>query len=179
MGPALYLGHCSPNCRCRCHDTSLSIARLVFNSLFGRSQPRVECTESSCKHLQRVTFPVLRSFKQITAEVWIEGQSLTHFSLRMPRVVGQKDLIWLQDASLEAIRQKLWSRELTVTDVDPDGQSVLHVSAPIFDRRAVIHRLRLQTVTWRLMVDRSDAVLSIIALLTEHSAPTDWEFDGL
>lgn len=31
---------------------------------------------------------------------------------------------------------------------------------------------------FRLTADRSDMALSIIALLTEHLAPPDWEYEG-
>lgn len=126
-----YSGHCVPNCRCQCHKTTVSITRLVLNSLLGRSQPRVTCDEPTCRHLQRLSFTMLRSFRQITAELWIEGQSLTHVSLRMPRVVDHNDLLWLQDATLDDVRLKLSTRELTVNDVRPNGESVLHVSASL------------------------------------------------
>ncbi len=177
--PGHYSGHCGPNCKCQCHNTTVSIIPLLFKSLFGRSQPRVECNEPTCKHLQRMTFSVLRAFRQVTAEVWIEGQSLTHVTLRMPRVVGENGLVWLETTTLDAVRQRLSSRELTVNDVHPDGQSVLHVSIFLSGCRAVIHGPRSQTLTFRLTVDQSDAALSIIALLTEHSVPTDWERNGL
>lgn len=137
--PGHYSGHCGPNCKCRCHERSVSIIPLVLNSLFGRSQPRVECDEPTCKRLQRMTFSVLRAFRQITAEVWIEGQSLTHVTLRMPRVVGENDLFWLERATLDDVRQRLSSRELTVNDVHPDGLSVLHVSVFVSGCRAAIY----------------------------------------
>lgn len=131
--PGYYSRHCGPDCKCQCHITS--ITRLVFNSLFGWPQSHIECNEPTCNHLQRMTFSVLRSFRQITVELWIEGQSLTHVSLRMPRIVGFEDFIWLQTATLDQVRQKLSRRELTVHDVhhDPDGHSVLHVSVFLSD----------------------------------------------
>lgn len=49
----------------------------------------------------------------------------------MPRVVDEKDLHWLIVATPDQVREKLWSRELTVNDVSSDGFTVLHVSASI------------------------------------------------
>lgn len=137
--PVYHPGYCGPNCQCQCHKTPVSLARLVLNWLLGRSQPRIECNEPTCQHLQRTTFSVLRSFRQITAEVWIEGESLTHVYLRMPRVVKQEDFYWLQTATPNEVRRKLVSRELTVNDTESNGYSVLHVRQSLYNYQLGIH----------------------------------------
>lgn len=129
---------CDPSCTCQCHKPLIvSIANLVFDSFPGRMQPRARCGEPTCKQLQKITFTILGSIKRISVEIWIEGQSLTHVSLRMPRVVGRYDLDWLEWATLDDVRKKLSTRKLTVNDVLPDGESVLHVSASSY----MFHRL--------------------------------------
>lgn len=67
-------------------------------------------------------------FKQINVEIRVENQSSIHFSLRIPRMVRRRDLSWLRKATVDEVRAKLWSRELTVNDVDSNGFTVLHVS---------------------------------------------------
>ena len=62
-----------------------------------------------------------------------------HFCIQTSRVVHK--LFWLQWATLEEVRRKLLSRELTVNDVQPDGYSVLHVSASTFEYAVDIHAL--------------------------------------
>lgn len=121
---------CDSSCICQCHKPLVvSIANLVFNSVLGRTPPRIQCGELTCKQLQKIRFSMLGSIKWISVEIWIEGQSLTHVSLRMPRVVGRNDLDWLEWATLDDVRKKLSTRKLTVNDILPDGESVLHVSA--------------------------------------------------
>lgn len=96
----------------------------------------------------------------------------------MPRVVKQEDFYWLQTATPNEVRRKLASRELTVNDTESNGYSVLHVRQSLYNYQLGIHDPSSQTVLWRLSIEQSDTALSIVALLTEHSAPADWEFNG-
>ena len=53
-----------------------------------------------------------------------------HFCIQTPRVVQNLD--WLAWATLDEVKQKLSSRELTVNDVEPNRYSALHVSPSAF-----------------------------------------------
>lgn len=162
---------CPSDCKCRCHKASKSVIPFALSSILGRlyvphaqgilsmlSQPRKQCDEPTCKrhhtNLLRIKYYFPSWFQQINAEIRIENQSSVHFSLRIPRVVDEKDLYWLIVATPAQVREKLWSRELTVNDVSPDGYTVLHVSA-----YTQIHCVAVDTMKfWIVACDRkSDA----------------------
>ncbi|KAJ3543877.1 hypothetical protein NM688_g5807 [Phlebia brevispora] len=91
------------------------------------------------------------------AEIWAEVRCSTipvHFSIRTPRQVDS--LAWLCHATLEDVKMKLQSRELTVNDVEPNGFTVLH------------------KMMFRAIADTSGASISILELLLDQSANTEW-----
>lgn len=97
------------------------------------SHPRAQCDETTCRrhrtNLLTIQYYFPSWFNQINAEIRIENQCSVHFSLRVPRFVGANDLVWIARATLDQVKKKLWSGELTVNDVDSCGMTVFHVSA--------------------------------------------------
>lgn len=148
----------------------------LHHQSFSRGVP-VHCGQSACGINCGG-----RCHKALKSSLPATHQGLVHFPLRMPRIVGQYDLIWLQFATVDAVRAKLWSRELTVDDVQPDGYTPLHVSTSLQWNCVTVQTYtngQSQVVTARLSVDGSETALSIVALLTEHSAPAEREWNGL
>ncbi len=134
---------CPPDCGCRCHKAPKSVIPAILSSLFGRlylpqdiraalTQPQAQCDEATCRrhhnNLLTIQYYFPSWFRQISAEIRIENQCSIHFSLRVPRYVAAGTLNWITSATPDEIKEKLWSRELTVNDVDSNGMTVLHVS---------------------------------------------------
>lgn len=134
---------CQPGCRCHCHKPPTSIIPTSLSSLLGRMyvpqgmrsmlfQVWARCDEPRCRRqhtslfIIKYYFPLW--FRRINAEIRVESHGSVHFSLRIPRVVGKNSFHWLMGATVDEVKEKLWSRELTVNDVDPDGFTLLHVS---------------------------------------------------
>lgn len=134
---------CPPDCGCRCHKAPDSVIPAMLSSVLGRlylprdiraalTQPRAQCDEATCRRHHNNLFTIQYYFpswfKRINAEIRIENQCSIHFSLRVPRYVAAGALNWIALATPDEIKAKLWSRELTVNDVDQYGLTVFHVS---------------------------------------------------
>lgn len=148
---------CGSGCSgCRRRKALVSVIPTMLSSILGRlyvprgirsisPQPctQLQCDDPTCKRhhndLTTLRFYFPDWFNQISAELRVENQSTIHFALWMPRVVEQGDLRWLEFATWDEVKQKLRSRELTVNDVHPNGQSVLHVSAPLLNKYLIIY----------------------------------------
>lgn len=85
-----------------------------------------ECVQTR-ESLSLVKWYLPSWFGKIHAEVALQSFPL-HFVIQTPRFVASLGV--LGDISFEALKMKLWTRELTVNDVDAEGFSVLHVSIP-------------------------------------------------
>ena len=148
-----------------------------MGSLFVASR---RCNDGRCKrhrsNLLQIRYCCPTWFAEIDANIRLSCLPI-HFCIQTPRVVQK--LVWLHSATLEEVRQKLQDRELTVNDVTPNGLSALHVSASALGAMLTFTDTLLQAVMLRLTVEQSETTLSILALLIEHSAPTEWEFDDL
>lgn len=137
---------CLPDCGCRCHKAPDSVIPAMLSSVLGRlylprdiraalSQPRAQCDEATCRrhhnNLLTIQYYFPSWFKRISTEIRIENQCSVHFSLRVPRYVAVGALGWIAFAKPDEVKAKLWSRELTVNDVDQHGLTVFHVSTLI------------------------------------------------
>ncbi|KAJ3555003.1 hypothetical protein NM688_g2812 [Phlebia brevispora] len=163
---------CQLNCPCRCHKRTIPIVprQLIpwvgglyvppslFSALASSSTP---CDDPSCKRRQSDLFTIkyyLPSwFAEVTADIRLKVFPV-HFCIRTQRVV--KSLAYLNTDSLDDIRRKLSSRELTVNDVQPNGFTVLH------------------QLVWRLSQDQKMG-FTILSFFTEQSASQEWLFLGL
>lgn len=152
---------CQSDCICRCHEALEPVVPTALSFLLGRlyvprdirsilSQPRTRCDQARCKrhraNLLTIKYHFPAWFKRIDAEIRVENSSSIRFLLRVPRVVGENNLDWLVSATLEEVREKLWSRELTVNDVTSDGYTVLHVSVSVSRKVVGIYRRSLLIV---------------------------------
>lgn len=132
---------CPPSCRCRCHRPPISAIPEWLHFVFGRAvihhdwlsaiaSARTACNDRGCRrhrsNLLQIRYYCPAWFAQINAEIRTEHLPV-HFIIQTPRLVKRRGLDWLKRATLDEVRQKLWSRQLTVNDVEPDGYSVLHV----------------------------------------------------
>lgn len=182
---------CPPRCSCCCHRPSfystLELLRLVAGNLFSHhgwlsasASARTACNDRECRQkrtdLLQIKVRCPTWFAQINADVRMKCIPM-HVCIQTPRAV--RSLLWLQDATLEQVTKKLSCRELTLSDVESDGESVLHVSRSILYVSLTLTIIRSRVLTWRLTADRSDTTLSILAFVLDHSAPTEWEWKGL
>ena len=131
---------CPPNCCCRCHQPAISVLPWWLSPLIGRltfqydrlaalASARVQCNDKQCKRhrsdLLQIKYCCPSWFAQINAEIRSETIPVK-FCIQTPRVV--KTLDWLFNASYKDVKARLYSRELTVNDVDLGGYTVMHVS---------------------------------------------------
>ncbi len=146
---------CPPSCRCRCHRPPISAIPAWLQFIFGRAlihhdwlsaiaSARTACNDRECRrhrsNLLQIKYCCPTWFAQINAEIRTERVPI-HFVIQTPKIV--QSLAWIDHATLDEVRQKLWSRELTVNDVDLNGCSVVHVSTSFFRCRAVIDGRRI------------------------------------
>ena len=133
---------CLGECACACHSDITPIPSSL-NSWLGRLNiPRAlaasllpslfPCSNARCARNKREAQTI-----QYYPPVWcaVEGSIRfkafpIHFCIQTPRVVPS--LRYLFYINFDDFRMKLSSRELTIFDVESNGESVLHVRPSLF-----------------------------------------------
>ena len=105
---------------------ALHIPRPLLLFIFSATR---KCDTAECKRRRRdlttIKYFAPRWFLGIEANILFECLPI-HFYIQTPRVVPSLCLI--DNEGLDGIRRMLDARRITLSDVEPDGRTILHVS---------------------------------------------------
>lgn len=119
---------CPADCCCLCHDVQwIPRALSPFLGTFSFLRAGSSCTDSTCGHRKRTIAMEIKwriPALSVQVDACIQSQAL-YFRIQTPRIV--ESLACLRDSGLDDVRRMLSSREITLYDVEPDGEPVVHV----------------------------------------------------
>ena len=134
---------CLDECPCCCHRPSRDVQLIpkVLRPWLGQlnvppallaafSASFIPCDHAECargrQQIQNIKYTAPRWFAHVEATIRFEAVPV-HFCIQTPRTVSS--LKFLRTISFDEFKVKLSTQELTLCDVEPDGESVLHVSS--------------------------------------------------